>query len=143
MSLFRRGVRARFRTHGTISGRTVYLPSVDMTGFFKVHSRHTATLLHRWRQYSFAFLQISVFRFFKNVIYLHRICRFPRRPIPRYIGYHLIELGCILGCNDRNSTRAVLFIHNAAPSFSLIKCGQQTSNLHRSFHRNLTLISLQ
>ena len=33
-----------------------------------------------------------------------------------HIGYHLIELGCILGCNDRNTTRACFDIFSCAAS---------------------------
>ena len=78
----RRGARAHFRTRSLIGRRTVYLPNIDMTGFFKIHSRHTAMLFRRWRRY-FLFLQISVFRFYTNTIYLHQVYRFLQRLLPR------------------------------------------------------------
>ena len=77
------GARAHFRTRSLIGRRTVYLPNIDMTGFFKIHSRHTAMLLCRWKRYFFVLLQISIFRFYTNIIHLHQVYRFLRRLLPR------------------------------------------------------------
>ena len=77
------GARAHFRTRGSIGGRTVYLPSIHITGFFKIHSRHTAMLLRRWGRYFFVLLQISIFRFYTNIIHLHQVYQFLRRLLPR------------------------------------------------------------
>ena len=77
------GARAHFRTRSLIGRRTVYLPNIDMTGFFKIHSRHTAMLLCRWKRYFFVLLQISILRFYTNIIHRHQAYRFPRRLLPR------------------------------------------------------------
>ena len=76
------GARAHFRTRVSGSGRPVS-PKHWYDRFFKIYSRHTAMLFRRWRRYFFVFLQISVFRFCTNTIYLHQVYRFLRRLLPR------------------------------------------------------------
>ena len=74
------GPGAHFRIRGSISGRTVYLLSIDMTGFFKIHSRNATTLLRRGGA---IFCVFADFRFYTNAIYLHQVYQFPRRLLPR------------------------------------------------------------